>query len=69
MAYFTSQLLTLQASGARVLLRNVDSRLLRALRVLHLDKVFQIDQEDSTADQRSVAWSNELLPYGAAAQA
>ncbi|TGE28257.1 STAS domain-containing protein [Hymenobacter metallicola] len=42
-AYFASQLLTLQASGAKVLLRNVDPVLHRTLQVLHLDKVFQID--------------------------
>jgi anti-anti-sigma regulatory factor len=42
-AYFVSQLLTLQAAGAKVLLRNVDPLLHRSLRVLGLDHVFQVD--------------------------
>jgi anti-anti-sigma regulatory factor len=42
-AYFISQLLTLQAAGAKVLLRNVDPLLHRSLRVLRLDNVFQVD--------------------------
>lgn len=67
-AYFASQLLTLQASGAKVLLRNVDPLLLRTLRVLHLDKVFQIDQ-DTPASHPLGAWQNELLSSGTAASA
>ncbi|MCB2379578.1 hypothetical protein LGH70_18425 [Hymenobacter sp. BT635] len=52
-AYFASQLLTLQAAGAKVLLRNVDPFLLRTLRLLQLDKVLQIDSPADIEATRS----------------
>ena len=67
--YFASQLLTLHASGAKVLLRNVDAQLLRTLRVLHLDKVFQIDQDTPATQPPGDTWQNQWLSSGTAASA
>ncbi|MCB2408687.1 STAS domain-containing protein [Hymenobacter lucidus] len=55
-AYFVSQLLTLQAAGAKVLLCNPDPILRRILRVLHLENTFQLDESAavSTGAQRQV---------------
>ncbi|PJJ60825.1 STAS domain-containing protein [Hymenobacter chitinivorans] len=66
-AYFASQLLTLQASGAKVLLRNVDPLLLRTLRVLHLDKVFQIDSDEGAPSGHPAGQLSELLSLGTSA--